>query len=61
MVGGVNCGLGSAIYGDKGWGQKTMICLHGVSICADVASSMNEVDPLNQATITGDTIGKMSA
>ena len=42
-----------------------MICLHGVVICAVLASGMNEANPVNPATIpdrvAGDAVSKMSA
>ena len=47
-----------------GWEQKAMVCLHGVEICAGLASGMNEADPINPITIpgglAGDTVGKLS-
>jgi len=64
LVGGLTCGVGSAICGGMGWEQKAMICLQGVGICAGIASGMNEADPVNPATIpgkiAGDAVGKIS-
>ena len=64
-VGGVGCGIGSAVCSGMGWEQKAMVCLHGVEICSGVASGMHDADPINPVTvpgkIAGDTIGRMSA
>ena len=64
LVGGVTCGIGSAICSGMGWGQKAIVCLHGVGICAGVASGMHNADPVNPATVpdkvAGDVVGKMS-
>ena len=65
LVGGVGCGIGSAVCSGMGWEQKAMVCLHGVGICSGVASGMHAADPINPVTVpgkvAGDTIGRMSA
>ena len=65
LVGGVSCGIGSAVCSGMGWEQKAMACLHGVGVCSGVASGMHDADPINPVTvpgkIAGDAIGKMSA
>jgi len=65
LVGGVSCGMGSAVCSGMGWEQKAMVCLHGVGICAGVASGVHEADPVNPLTLpgglAGDAVGKMSA
>ena len=53
LVGGIGCGIGSAVCSGMGWEQKAMVWLHGVGICAGVASGMHEADPINPATIPG--------
>tara|TARA_B110000459_G_scaffold203762_1_gene261639 strand:- start:2537 stop:3055 length:519 start_codon:yes stop_codon:yes gene_type:complete len=64
LVGGVSCGIGSAVCSGMGWEQKAMVCLHGVGVCSGVASGMHEADPINPVTvpgkIAGDAIGRMS-
>ena len=48
-----------------GWEQKAMMCLHGVGICAGVASEMHEADPINTVTVpgrlAGEAVDKLSA
>jgi hypothetical protein len=65
LVGGVGCGIGSALCSGMGWEQKAMVCLHGVGICSGVASGMHDADPINPVTvpgkIAGDAVGRMSA
>jgi len=65
LVGGVSCGLGSAVCSGMGWEQKAMVCLHGVGVCSGIASGMHDADPINPVTIpgkvAGDAVGKMSA
>ena len=65
LVGGVSCGLGSAVCSGMGWEQKAMVCLHGVGVCSGVASGMHEADPINPVTvpgkIAGDAVDQMSA
>lgn len=65
LVAGLVYGIGSGLCARMGWEQKASICLHGVGICAIIASSMNEADPINPATVTGKlagaAVGKMSA
>ena len=65
LLGGVGCGVGSAVCAGMGYEQKAMICLHGVGICAGIATGLNEADPLNPVTIPGRVLGgtveKMSA
>lgn len=51
MVGGIACGLGTAFCAGMGWEQKAVVCAQGVSICAGVATGMNEGDPMNPATV----------
>lgn len=51
LVGGVSCGIGSAVCSGMGWEQKAMVCLHGVGICTGVASGMHEADLINPAII----------
>jgi len=53
LIGGVSCGIGSAICSGMGWEQKAMVCLYGVGVCSGVASGMHEADPVNPATIPG--------
>ena len=65
LVGGVSCGIGSAVCSGMGWDQKAMACLHGVGICSGVASGMHDADPINPMTVpgklAGDVVGQMSA
>lgn len=65
LVGGVSCGIGSAVCSGMGWEQKAMVCLHGVGVCSGVASGMHEADPINPVTVpgklAGDAVGRMSA
>ena len=65
LVGGVSCGIGSALCSGMGWEQKAMVCLHGVGVCSDIASGMHDADPINPVTVpgklAGDTVGKLSA
>jgi hypothetical protein len=65
LVGGVSCGIGSAVCSGMGWEQKAMVCLHGVGVCSGVASGLHDADPINPVTvpgkIAGDAVGKMSA
>ena len=65
LVGGVSCGLGSAICSGMGWEQKAVVCLHGLGVCSGIASGMNDADPINPVTvpgkIAGDVVDKLSA
>ena len=65
LVGGVSCGVGSAICSGMGWEQKAMVCLHGLGVCSGIASGMHDADPVNPVTVpgklAGDAVGKMSA
>jgi hypothetical protein len=64
LVGGVSCGIASALCSGMGWEQKAMVCLHGMVACSSVASGLHDADPINPITvpgkIAGDAIGKMS-
>ena len=53
MVGGIACGVGSAICSGMGWEQKAMVCLHGVGICSGIASGLHDADPANPVTVPG--------
>tara|TARA_B110000444_G_scaffold243086_1_gene261051 strand:- start:450 stop:953 length:504 start_codon:yes stop_codon:yes gene_type:complete len=53
LVGGVGCGIGTAICTGMGWEQKAMVCLHGVGLCSGIASGMHDADPSNPATVPG--------
>jgi hypothetical protein len=55
MVGGIACGLGTAFC------AKAVVCAQGVSICAGVATGMNEGDPMNPATVPGRLAGEATA
>lgn len=59
LVGGVGCGIGSAVCSGMGWEQKAMVCVHGIGICSGVASGMHDADPINPATIPGKVAGEM--
>jgi hypothetical protein len=63
LVGGVSCGIASALCSGMGWEQKAMVCLHGMVACSSVASGLHDADPINPITvpgkIAGDAIGKM--
>lgn len=65
LVGGVGCGVGSAICSGMGWEQKAMVCLHGLGICAGIASGLHDADPVNPVTVPGkvasEVVYKMSA
>lgn len=65
LVGGVGCGIGSAVCSGLGWEQKAMVCLHGVGVCSGIASGMHDADPINPVTVpgklAGDVVGRMSA
>ena len=65
LVGGVSCGIGSAVCSGMGWEQKAIACLHGVGVCSGVASGMHDADPINPITVpgklAGDVVGRMSA
>jgi len=65
LVGGVGCGIGSAVCSGMGWEQKAIVCLHGVGICSGIASGLHDADPINPVTvpgkIAGATIDRMSA
>ena len=65
LVGGVSCGIGSAVCSGMGWEQKAMVCLHGVGVCSGIASGMHDADPINPVTVpgklAGDAVGRMSA
>ena len=53
LVGGISCGVGSAICSGMGWEQKAMVCLHGVGICSGIASGLHDADPANPVTVPG--------
>ena len=57
LVGGVSCGLGSAICSGMGWEQKAMMCLQGLGVCCGIASGMNDADPINPVTVPGKIAG----
>ena len=59
VVGGVSCGLGSAICSGMGWEQKAMICLHGVGICSGAASGLYDADPTNPVCAAGGAAGEV--
>lgn len=65
LIGGVSCGIGSAVCSGMGWEQKAMLCLHGLGFCSGVAAGLHEADPVNPATAPGklasDAIEQMSA
>lgn len=61
MVGGIACGLGTALCAGMGWEQKAVVCAQGVGICAGVATGMNEGDPMNPATVPGRLAGEATA
>ena len=65
LVGGVSCGIGSAVCSGMGWEQKAMVCLHGVGVCSGIASGMHDADPINPVTVpgkvAGDAVDRMSA
>lgn len=65
VVGGVGCGVGSALCSAMGWEQKAMVCLHGVGVCSGVASGLHDADPINPVTAAGgvasEFVGQMSA
>jgi len=66
LVGGVVCGVGSAVCGGMGYEQKAVVCLHGVALCSGTASGLHNADPSNPVTVpgkfAGDAMaGKMSA
>ena len=44
-----------------GWEQKVMMCLHGVGICAGVASGMHEADVTVPGRLAGEAVDKLSA
>ncbi len=58
LTGGVAYGIGLAICGGMGWEQKAIVWLQGVGVCAEIATSMNEVDPINPVTIPGRLAGE---
>tara|TARA_B100000787_G_scaffold12452_1_gene9200 strand:- start:178 stop:333 length:156 start_codon:yes stop_codon:yes gene_type:complete len=41
--------------------QQAVVCAQGVSICAGVATGMNEGDPMNPATVPGRLAGEATA
>tara|TARA_B100000795_G_scaffold190676_1_gene145267 strand:+ start:898 stop:1392 length:495 start_codon:yes stop_codon:yes gene_type:complete len=53
LIGGVSCGIGSAVCSGMGYEQKAMVCLHGLGICSGVASGMHDADPVNPVTVPG--------
>ena len=53
LIGGVACGVGSAICSGLGYEQKAVVCLHGIAVCSGVASGLHEADPANPVTIPG--------
>lgn len=57
LVGGVACGLGSAICSGMGYEQKAIVCLHGVAVCSGMASGLHDADPANPATLVGKVAG----
>lgn len=61
LVGGVSCGVGSAVCSGMGWQQKAVVCLHGVGICSGVAAGMSDADPINPLTKPGKLAGDVAS